>query len=89
MATVWDISHRLRLHGPSGRFIMIGRDESTFHRPSGMYDTSEESENYLTGVRLHTVGVLQSDGSYRDRVERRRIPRSRIAFEDVREWEDH
>ena len=85
MADVWDLTHRLRLHGPSGRFVLIGRDLGSFHRPSGMYNTSKKSENYLTGVRLKTVGYLQSDGSYRDRVERRRIPRRRTAFEDVNE----
>lgn len=85
MADVWDLTHRLRLHGPSGRFVLIGRDLGSFHRPSGMYDTSKKSENYLTGVRLKTVGHLQPDGSYRDRVERRRIPRRRTAFEDVNE----
>ncbi|MFL5540043.1 MAG: hypothetical protein ACJ8J0_13715, partial [Longimicrobiaceae bacterium] len=88
MADVWDLTHRLRLHEPSGRFVLIGRDLGTFHRPSGMYDTMKRSDNYLTGVRLVTVGHLQSGGSYRDTVERRRIPRSRIAFEDVREWDD-
>jgi len=85
MADVWDLTHRLRLHGPSGRFVLIGRDLGSFHRPSGMYNTSKKSENYLTGVRLKTVGRLQPDGSYRDRVERRRIPRTRTAFEDVNE----
>lgn len=85
MATVWDLTHRFRLDAPSERFVLIGRDRGTFHRPSGMYNTSKKSENYLTGVRLNTVGYLQPDGSYRDRVERRRIPRSRTAFADVNE----
>ena len=85
MATVWDLTHRFRLYAPSGRFIQIGRDLGTFHRPSGMYDTMKRSDNYLTGVRLVNVGHLQSDSSYRHTVERRRIPRTRIAFEDVRE----
>jgi hypothetical protein len=88
LATVWDLTHRLRLHGPSGRFVLIGRDLGTFHRPSGMYDTMKRSENYLTGVRLVTVGHLQPGGSYRDTVERQAIPRTRIAFERVREWDD-
>ncbi|HVG45380.1 MAG TPA: hypothetical protein VM890_11635 [Longimicrobium sp.] len=85
MADVWDLTHRFRLDAPSRRFILIGRDLLTFHRPQGMYDNWSKSENYLTGVRLDTVGKLQPDGSYRDRVERRRIPRRRTAFEDVNE----
>jgi hypothetical protein len=88
MATVWDLTHRFRLDVPSGRFIRIGRDLGTFHRPSGMYDTMKRSDNYLTGVRLVTIGHLQSGGSYRDTVERQRIPRTRVAFEDVREEDD-
>jgi hypothetical protein len=82
---VWDLIHRFRLDAPSGRFVLIGRDQSTYHRPEGMYDTWKKSENYLTGVRLDTVGHLRSDGSYRDRVERRRIRRKSTAFEDVNE----
>jgi hypothetical protein len=82
---VWDLIHRFRLDAPSGRFVLIGRDQSTFHRPNGMYDTWMKSENYLTGVRLDTVGHLRSDGSYRDRVDRRRIRRKSTAFEDVNE----
>ena len=83
MATLWDLTHRFRLNARSGRFILIGRDLSTFHRPSGMYNTMKRSDNYLTGVRLVTVGHVQPDSSYRTTVERRAIPRRRITFEDV------
>lgn len=87
-ADVWNITHRFRLHAASGRFVLIGRDQQQFHRPNGMYDTVLKSENYLTGVRLVTIGHLRPGGTYRDTVQRRRIPRSRIAFEDVAELED-
>ena len=85
---VLDITHRFRLDAPSGRFILIGRDEFQYHRPQGMYDTVRKSENYLTGVRLVTTGHLQADSTYRDTVARQRIPRSRTTFEDVRETDD-
>lgn len=87
-ADVWDITHRFRLDAPSGRFVLIGRDEMQYHRPQGMYDTVRKSENFLTGVRLVTIGHLQRDSTYRDSVRRQRIPRSRTTFEDVRELED-
>ena len=88
MATVWNYTHRFRLHAPSGRFVLIGRDRLTYHRPQGMYDTEERSENYLTGVRLVTVGHLGRGGAYSERARRETIPRRRTAFEDVREWDD-
>jgi hypothetical protein len=85
MADVWDRTHRFRLHPRNGRFVLIGRDVATFHRPEGMYDTSQKSDNLLTGERVKTTGVLQRDGSYRERVERHRIGRTTPAIEDVNE----
>lgn len=85
---VWDITHRFRLDAPSGRFILIGRDQLQYHRPQGMYDNIHKSENYVTGVRLVTIDHLQRDSTYRESVRRQRIPRSRTTFEQVRELED-
>jgi hypothetical protein len=86
MATVWDVTHRFRLDA-GGRFLLIGRDELAWHRPAGMSDTINQSENYLTGVRLVTTGRWVRGGSYREWVQRRRIPRARTTFGNVREWE--
>jgi hypothetical protein len=80
---VWKFTHRFRLHAPSGRFVLIGRDESTYHRPQETYDTMGTSENYLTGVRLITTGHWSRGGAYTESVRRETIPRARTALEDV------
>ena len=87
-ATVWEATHRFRRDAGSGRFVLIGRDNMAFHRPSGMYDAYRTSENYLTGVRLVTTDHLGEDGRYRVTTRRESIPRTRSTFAEARVWED-
>jgi len=84
LATRWDITHRFRLDAPGRRFVLIGRDRRAYDHAPELYTLHGRSDNYLTGVRLVTVGHSKSGGPYRTTVERRSIPRRRVAFEDVR-----
>jgi len=86
MATVWEATHRFRRDARSGQFLLIGQDGLAFHRPSGMYDTRQTSENYLTGVRLVTTGHLRG-GGYHMTTRREPVPRARTTFQEARAWD--
>jgi hypothetical protein len=85
MSDVWDLTHRFRWDAASGRFVLIGRDVFTYHRPQGMYDTEKTSENYLTGQRLVTIGHWTTSGGYRETNRREAIPRRSVPLEAVDE----
>lgn len=87
MTDVTDDTHRFRWDAASRRFLLIGRDLFTYHRPQEMYDSVKRSENYLTGVRLVTTGHFSPSGRYSESERRERIARARTAMEEVDEVE--
>jgi hypothetical protein len=87
MTDVTDATHRFRWDAASRRFLLIGRDVLTYHRPQEMYDSVKRSENYLTGVRLVTTGHFSPSGRYSESERRERIARTRTAMEAVDEIE--
>jgi hypothetical protein len=84
MTEVQDVTHRFRLD-PTGRFLLIGRDQLDYHRPQELSDPVKTSENYLTGERLITTGHYTAGGGYRETEKRERITRTKIWFDDVDE----
>lgn len=88
MTEVSDFTHRFRLDPAAGRFLLIGCDRFFYTRPQGAGDTRKVSENYLTGVRLTTVGHESRGDFDHARVKREAIPRARVFFEDVSENTD-
>lgn len=89
MTDVSDLTHRFRYEQAAGRFLLIGKDTWSYHRPQGTrWPSTRVSENYLTGVRLTTTERLLGDGSSRAATRRGQIPRARVFLEDVAENPD-
>lgn len=90
MTDVADLTHRFRYDRASGRFLLIGKDTYSYHRPQGPdWPATRVSENYLTGVRLTTTERWLRNGTNRATTERGRAGRPRIFFEDVDEDPDN
>ncbi|HSU16088.1 hypothetical protein [Longimicrobium sp.] len=85
MTEVQDLTHRFRRDPATGRFVLIGRDEFFYTRPQEAADSRRVSENYLTGVRLTTIGHWGSGDTARETTTRERIPRTKTDFEAVDE----
>jgi hypothetical protein len=86
MTDVADLTHRFRYESNSGRFLLIGKDTFSYHRPQGPdWPATRVSENYLTGVRLTTTEKWMKNGTNREIPRREKIARSRIFLEDVDE----
>lgn len=83
MTEVADVTHRFRLEPATGRFLLIGRDQLLYTRPQEARDSEKTSENYLTGVRLITVGHFTRSGAYRETTRREQIPRSKAYLDDI------
>lgn len=86
MTDVTDVTHRFRWNAGTQRFELIGRDETSYHRPQEMADVVKRSENFLTGERLETIGRWHGE-RYSETGRRERIPRTHVAMEDVDELE--
>jgi hypothetical protein len=87
MTEVADVTHRFRLEPATGRFLLIGRDQFTYHRPQELSDRVKTSENFLTGERLTITGHYSAGGGYRETQRRERIPRTTTYFDAVDEQE--
>ncbi len=83
MTEVMDVTHRFRLDPANGRFLLIGCDRFFYTRPQEAADSRKVSENYLTGVRLTTVGHFDDAGRYSEREQREQIPRTKTYFDDI------
>ena len=90
MTDVADLTHRFRLDRASGRFLLIGKDTYSYHRPQGPdWPATRVSENYLTGVRLTTTERWLKNGTNRATTVRGRASRARAFLEDVDEDPDN
>ncbi len=90
MSDVADIAHLLRYEPSAGRFLLIGKDKSSYHRPEGpRWPATKVSENYLVGVRLTTTDRRLSNGTNRHTTRRGRVARVRVFLEDVDVASDH
>ena len=89
MTDVADLTHRFRYDPARGRFLLIGKDTYSYHRPQGPdWPATRVSENYLTGVRLTTTEEWLKNGKNRAKEERAKIARSSVFLEDVDEDPD-
>lgn len=85
MSDVVNLTHRFRQEPQTGRFLLIGKDVFTYTRPQSD-DTVKTSENYLTGVRLITIGHFRRGaGEVRETAKREQIERKKVYLEDVDE----
>lgn len=90
MTQVADLTHRFRYDASSGRFLLIGKDTFSYHRPQGpQWPAVKVSENYLTGVRLTTTDRWRGDRPLKPSEKREQIARSRVFLEDVDEDPDN
>ena len=90
MSDVTDLTHRFRYEPATGRFLLIGKDTWSYHRPQGpRWPATRVSENYLTGVRLTTTERWLSNGTQRATTQRAQIARARVFLEDVDENPDN
>ena len=90
MSDVADIAHLLRYEPTAARFLLIGKDKSSYHRPEGpKWPATKVSENYLVGVRLTTTDRWLSNGTNRRTTKRGRVARMRVFLEDVDVASDH
>ena len=90
MTDVADLTHRFRYEPASGRFLLIGKDTFSYHRPQGPdWPATRVSENYLTGARLTTTEEWLGNGKNRATEKRAKIARSRVFLEDVDEDPDN
>jgi hypothetical protein len=90
MTDVADLTHRFRLDPASGRFLLIGKDTFSYHRPQGPdWPSTRVSENYLTGLRLTTTERYLNSGKSSATTERGRAARARVFLEDVDEDPDN
>ena len=85
MSDVIALTHLFRYEPQTGRFLLIGQEIFTYTRPL-QHDTVKTSENYLTGVRLTTIGRFRPGGdTVEEPPERVRIEPKKTYFEDVDE----
>jgi hypothetical protein len=90
MTQVADLTHRFRYDAASGRFLLIGKDTFSYHRPQGPdWPAVKVSENYLTGVRLTTTDRWRGEKPLKPSEKRERIGRARVFLEDVDEDPDN
>jgi hypothetical protein len=91
MTDVADLTHRFRYDPATGRFLLIGKDTFSYHRPQGpLWPATRISENYLTGVRLTSTERWLKDGTSRPTPPKReQIGRARVALEEVDEDPDN
>lgn len=90
MTDVADLTHRFRYDAASGRFLLIGKDTYSYHRPQGpKWPATRVSENYLTGLRLTTTERYLSNGKKSATTERGTASRARVFLEDVDEDPDN
>jgi hypothetical protein len=90
MSDVADIAHLLRYEPTTGRFLLIGKNTSNYHRPEGpKWPATRVSENYLVGVRFTTTDRWLSNGTNRRMTKRGRVARVRVFLEDVDVASDH
>ena len=90
MTDVADLTHRFRYEPASGRFLLIGKDTFSYHRPQGPdWPSTRVSENYLTGVRLTTEERFLKSGKSAATTKRAQIARTRVFVEDVDEDPDN
>lgn len=89
MTQVSDLTHRFRRDPATRRFVLIGRDQFYYARPQEADETRRISENYLTGVRLTTIGRWGSGDTVHETTTRESIPRSHTDFEAVDENDDN
>lgn len=86
MTEVTDLTHRFRYDAASGRFLLIGKDTFSYHRPQGPnWPAVKVSENYLTGVRLTSEERWRGERQLKPSEKREQIERSRLFLEDVDE----
>ena len=86
MTDVADLTHRFRHDPATGRFLLIGKDTFSYHRPQGPdWPAVKVSENYLTGVRLTTEERWRGERQLKPSEKREKIPRARLFLEDVNE----
>ncbi|HEX8721358.1 MAG TPA: hypothetical protein VF736_12050 [Pyrinomonadaceae bacterium] len=90
MTDVADLTHRFRYDAASGRFLLIGRDVFSYHRPQGpRWPAVKVSENYLTGVRLTTTERWRGERQLKPEETREQMARTRAFLEDVDEDPDN
>jgi hypothetical protein len=90
MTDVTDLTHRFRYEPGSRRFLLIGKDTFSYHRPQGpRWPATRVSDNYLTGVRLTTTDRWINEETNRPTTRRERIARTRLFLEDVNENTDN
>lgn len=90
MTDVADLTHRFRFEAATRRFLLIGKDTFSYHRPQGpRWPATRISENYLTGVRLTTTDRWLSNGTNKPTTKRGSVARSRVFLEDVDEDPDN
>ena len=90
MTQVSDLTHRFRYDASSGRFLLVGKDDFSYHRPQGPdWPAVKVSENYLTGVRLTTTDRWRGETALKPSEKREQIGRARIFLEDVDEETDN
>ncbi|MFL6375010.1 MAG: hypothetical protein ACJ73D_10110 [Pyrinomonadaceae bacterium] len=74
---------RFRLDPASHRFLMTGQDREFYTRPlTG--DTRKTSDNYLTGIRLTTVGHFRNGAIARETTTQERLTGKKVYFEGVK-----
>lgn len=89
MTQVSDLTHRFRRDPATRRFVLIGSEHFYYARPQEAGETRRISENYLTGVRLTTVGRWGSGDTAHETTTREPIPRTRTDFEAVDEEDNN
>ena len=86
MTQVADLTHRFRYDAAAGRFLLIGKDTFSYHRPQGPdWPAVKVSENYLTGVRLTTTERWRGEKPLKPSESREQVGRARAFLEDVDE----
>ena len=90
MSQVLDLTHRFRYDAGSGRFLLIGMDSFSYHRPQGPdWPAVKVSENYLTGERLTTTERWRGGRQLKPEETREQIAPKRVFIEDVDEDPDN
>ncbi len=90
MTDVSDLTHRFRYDQATGRFLLIGKDTWSYHRPQGPeWPATRISENYLTGLRLTTTEQWLRNGTNKAITKRGQASRARVYIEDVDEDPDN
>jgi len=84
MTDVTDVTHRFRYEASTDRFVLIGRDVYSYHRPQGPdWPAVLVSENYVTGKKLTTTDHWLRNGTNRPTSKPGTVARSHVFFDDV------